>query len=126
MGETEGVSQDSEPVAGTRQRLVAEHRAAQDRLAELEAGRRRLIQAARGDNSDDEHDPEGATGAWEREQAQAMITAARARLAELEHAVDRLGQGRYGVCERCGAPIPAGRLAARPDARTCVACAGLR
>jgi DnaK suppressor protein len=39
----------------------------------------------------------------------------------VRHAQARLEQGRYGVCEVCGSPIPAGRLEARPWATTCVA-----
>lgn len=39
----------------------------------------------------------------------------------VRHALARLEQGRYGVCEVCGSPIPAGRLEARPWATTCVA-----
>ena len=35
-----------------------------------------------------------------------------------------LAAGAYGICERCGRDIPAERLLARPEARTCVACAG--
>jgi RNA polymerase-binding transcription factor DksA len=47
----------------------------------------------------------------------------RARLAELDRALDELAQGRYGSCERCGEQIPADRLEALPGTRTCVRCA---
>jgi RNA polymerase-binding transcription factor DksA len=52
-----------------------------------------------------------------------LLDQARDHLAELDDALDRLRQGRYGQCERCGRPIAAGRLAARPAARTCITCA---
>jgi len=39
-----------------------------------------------------------------------------------EHALARLEAGRYGLCERCDQPIPAGRLDAQPTAVRCVAC----
>ncbi|MFB9732054.1 TraR/DksA family transcriptional regulator [Ornithinimicrobium kibberense] len=39
----------------------------------------------------------------------------------VRHALARLDEGRYGVCEVCGEPIPQGRLEARPWATTCVA-----
>jgi RNA polymerase-binding transcription factor DksA len=38
-------------------------------------------------------------------------------------ALARIADGSYGTCERCGEPIGAGRLAARPAARTCIRCA---
>ena len=39
-------------------------------------------------------------------------------------ALERIDRGTYGICERCGQPIPAGRLEVIPYARTCVKCAG--
>ncbi len=37
-------------------------------------------------------------------------------------AQDRLREGRYGVCESCGCPIPQRRLQALPTATLCVQC----
>jgi len=51
------------------------------------------------------------------------VEATRRRRADLDAALVRLDAGGYGVCERCGRQIPADRLAVRPAARTCVACA---
>lgn len=39
-------------------------------------------------------------------------------------AIDRIDHGTFGKCERCGGPIPKGRLEAIPYVRTCVKCAG--
>jgi DnaK suppressor protein len=44
-------------------------------------------------------------------------------LAELDAARERLAEGTYGRCERCGRPIAPERLSARPEARFCIACA---
>ncbi|UFU04051.1 TraR/DksA family transcriptional regulator [Ruania suaedae] len=82
-----------------------------------------IIDGARSTATDDEHDPEGSTIAFERSQASALLASATARLAEIEEAQQRIREGGYGICERCGSAIPAGRLRARPTARTCVACA---
>jgi DnaK suppressor protein len=89
----------------------------------LDRNLRGLFEAARSSNADDEHDPEGSTIAYERAQLTAVLDATRRRLADLDDALSRLDAGTYGVCARCGRPIPAERLAARPSARTCVACA---
>ena len=45
------------------------------------------------------------------------------RVAQIEAALLRLDDGSYGVCERCGDRIAAGRLEALPTATTCVSCA---
>jgi DnaK suppressor protein len=81
-----------------------------------------VFEASRSSNADDEHDPEGATIAFERAQLTATLAATRQRAAELAAALERYDEGAYGICERCGHPIPAARLEVRPDARTCVSC----
>jgi RNA polymerase-binding transcription factor DksA len=101
-------------------------RAADDLRVQIEALTAQLgdiVAANRTSNSDDEHDPEGPTIAFERAQVAAVLDSARRRLAEVEAALRRVDEGGYGVCEGCGRPIPAARLEVRPAARTCVACA---
>ena len=41
---------------------------------------------------------------------------------ELTDALERIEQGTYGKCERCGNEIPAERLEAIPTARLCLSC----
>ncbi len=43
-------------------------------------------------------------------------------LAEIDHALCRLEEGTYGICEECGRRIPAARLRAVPFASLCIAC----
>jgi RNA polymerase-binding transcription factor DksA len=92
-------------------------------VEQLDAELRELFEASRSSNADDEHDPEGSTIAFERAQLTAVIAAGRRRITELDEALARSASGGYGVCEGCGEPIPAERLAARPFATTCVSCA---
>ena len=103
--------------------LAAERAAVVQRAAELRGELDQLIQDSVGANADDEHDPEGATIAFERAQLSSLLGAAERRLAEIDRTVARLDAGTYGLCERCGQPIAAERLAARPTATTCVTCA---
>jgi DnaK suppressor protein len=91
-------------------------------IATLDADLHALFEASRDDNADDEHDPEGATIAYERAQLTAVLEAARAQLAAVNDALSRLDAGTYGRCESCGKPIAAERLAIRPFATTCVTC----
>jgi len=93
------------------------------RLANLRGDFSEVVAASRDSNADDEHDPEGATIAFERSQLDALANQARHHLAEIDAAIERLASGAYGVCELCAQPIDAGRLDARPVARTCIACA---
>lgn len=103
--------------------LGAERAAA---LAQIEALTREfdaVVAASRSSNADDEHDPEGATIAFERQQVVALLDQARRRLADVEAAIRSVEAGIYGMCETCGRPIAAKRLEARPSARTCIDCA---
>jgi len=63
-------------------------------------------------------------------QAQSMSEATRVRqqkrLKQVELALKRVEDGRYGTCIHCGAEIPLGRLEGMPEARTCMACARSR
>jgi DnaK suppressor protein len=103
--------------------LAAERAEVVGRIAELRRELDRLIQDSVGANADDEHDPEGATIAFERAQLSSVLEAAERRLAEIDRTIASLDAGTYGVCERCGQPIAAERLVARPSATTCVTCA---
>ena len=113
-------------MATAREVLLAEQARARQRVAALEREFAGLAEAASSAGTDDEHDPEGATLAFERQHAAALLQAAREQVTAIDAALQRLAAGRYGVCERCGRPIGEGRLAARPAAPTCIQCAGLR
>jgi DnaK suppressor protein len=45
-----------------------------------------------------------------------------ARINRLTVALQRIDDGRYGVCDVCGGEIEAPRLQALPEAMTCLAC----
>ncbi len=115
----------SQARGGTLQegRLLAERAAALAQIAALTGEFDAVVAASRSSNADDEHDPEGATIAFERQQVAALLESARGRLADVQAALERLATGGYGVCETCGRPIAPERLAARPAARTCIDCA---
>ena len=80
------------------------------------------LRDATADSPDDEHDPEGATIAFERQQVAALLASAQERLADLDAARARLDAGDYGRCAACGQAIALERLLARPDVRRCAAC----
>ena len=63
-------------------------------------------------------------GAGQPEIAALLRRAVRARrkLADVEDALGRLAAGRFGSCEQCGSPVPAGLLRATPETRYCARC----
>jgi DnaK suppressor protein len=106
-----------------RRRLEAEREETRERLADLADAYGAMVAASRDTNADDEHDPEGATIAFERAQVAALVRQAQLHVGEIEAALQRLESGTYGTCQECGEAIGAGRLEVRPAARTCIRCA---
>lgn len=112
-----------EPQADARRRLNDERATALARLESLREEFARLVDDAADANADDEHDIEGTSVPFERDQVHEMLRQAAARVEEVDQALERLDAGTYGTCEVCGQPIGAERLAARPSARACIRCA---
>lgn len=83
-------------------------------LTELQ--RERLTDSAGDDQADT------GTKTFEREQEITLANAILERVTQVERALERLDEGSYGWCERCGNPIPVERLAAFPSATLCVSC----
>ena len=105
--------------------LEAERALTQARLASLDRAFDDIVAYSDGTPPDDEHDPEGATVAWERGQLVALRTQAVRHLEEIDAARKRLDAGGFGVCERCGCVVDPARLLARPTTERCVRCAPL-
>jgi DnaK suppressor protein len=100
--------------------LIADRSGTQGLMADLGRDVETIVAARRSVSTDDEHDPEGVTLAFERSQTEALMVQATHRLAQIDAALARLDAGTYGTCEVCGGPIGAARLEARPAARTCI------
>lgn len=109
--------------AAARDLLATARAGAALRLVALERDWTRIVESSTSVATDDEHDPEGATIAFERAQIDALLDQARHQLVDLDEATQRVQSGCYGICEGCGRPIAPERLAARPAARTCISCA---
>lgn len=107
----------------TRAMLLRARRRTRDQLDALSRDFEAFVAGAEYVNTDDEHDPEGATIAFERAQVVSLRREAQIRLASLDRALDRLEEGTYGTCGGCGGPIGAERLEALPGVEVCVECA---
>lgn len=101
-------------LAARREELREEYDLHIAEIAELQ--RDRLTDSAGDDQAD--------TGAktFEREQEISLAHSILERTTQVERALERLDEGSYGWCERCGDAIPVERLAAFPSATLCVKC----
>jgi len=59
---------------------------------------------------------------FERDQEMTIVNNARDMLEQSEHALERIADGTYGVCEMCGNPIGKNRLMVFPRATMCMTC----
>ncbi|MFN4090391.1 MAG: TraR/DksA family transcriptional regulator [Alphaproteobacteria bacterium] len=110
---------------------MAEHEPTGMRRLAHELQEKRRLLGQRVSRLDDELraplDPGFADQATELEDADAkdaIERTARAEIAQIDDALERIASSAYGVCSRCGDPIAPARLAALPYATTCIACAG--
>jgi len=97
-----------------RDELQAEYDRSLTEITELQ--RERLADSAGDDQADT------GTKTFEREQEITLANNLLERITQVERAIERLGEGHYGWCERCGNAIPVERLAAFPSATLCVSC----
>jgi len=111
-----------------KQRLAADRQQTLNRLAELEREFTAIVTSASEGSAgnDDEHDPEGATVAFERQHVAALAAQVRDHLAAIDAALRKIDSGIYEICDICGGPIGAERLAARPSSLICIRCAAKR
>lgn len=119
----DGAERPGPDLAELRALLEADRERTSDTIASLGRSFTTIVESTRDTATDDEHDPEGSTIAFERSQTTALLAAATDHLADVDAALARIAAGDYGRCERCGTAIPHERLLARPAARTCIACA---
>ena len=103
-------------------------------IARLENERARLVQELvrlKADESDSDVRREGspfgkreeeASEALELEKRLVLVKRTNDLLAEIEHALNKAKQGKYGLCDVCGKPIDPARLEALPQASCCLNC----
>jgi DnaK suppressor protein len=59
---------------------------------------------------------------YDAETLAGLTASTRQALADTAHALRRMADGTYGICEGCGGKIPTRRLEILPHARFCVPC----
>lgn len=99
------------------------------RLEEERATLRSEIEALAVENQNQQDDygvgnhlADDASEVFTRERNLALRNNAEDLLAQVDAALQRLDEGTYGMCARCGQPIAAERLEALPYATLCITC----
>jgi len=114
-----------EQQAELRRAVEAERHRVAHQVAALGRDVDEIVAASAMVATDDEHDPEGSTIAYERAKAAALLGLAERDLAALDEQLARIDEGRAATCARCGGEIALERLLALPVTTLCVACAVL-
>lgn len=102
-------------IEAMRKRLKLEQKGSTEQL-EAERKRTEPAEAANPDNTEMAYDYDY------RGRHESVIGQLEARLAEINHALERIDQGAYGMCTNCGQPVQAERLQALPQAERCIDC----
>jgi RNA polymerase-binding protein DksA len=63
-----------------------------------------------------------ASDSYDKDLANSLSETERGRLAAVEHALKRVDEGSYGLCDTCVKPIPLPRLKVLPFAKLCIDC----
>lgn len=109
---------NAELLANIRRDLETERDSVKQQLAELGFGEQ--------DDTGLEYDHNFADTSQvtaEKGENAALAATLREHLAEVEHALEKIETGTYGVCESCGEQIAEARLEAIPSGRLCLNCA---
>ncbi len=101
-----------------RDLLDAERRRVTSALESLHGNGRRTAEEEVGDPGGVGADMASIT--FDRELDEGLEQGAVQTLAQIDRALARIEDGSYGTCERCGQPIAADRLRARPWATLCI------
>lgn len=106
-----------------RGQLMGESERLQAALVELR-GQGESAQTFQADEQDayDQHPADQGSELFEREKNMALDRELQASFDEVNAALARMDEGTYGVCARCGKPIPEKRLRARPESLYDVEC----
>lgn len=114
---------------------MAKKEALADVRARLEQERARLRsdietlainnQAQQDDYGVGNHTADDATEVFARERNLALQSNTQELLTQVDIAIERIDEGRYGICARCGQQIAPDRLEALPYAIYCINCQSL-
>ncbi len=104
-----------------RKRLEAEREELVKQSAEIEESSLATPQSElTGEMAFDEEFADSGTATFERERDLSLSNNIKDLLEKIDHALERIEEGTYGLCERCEKPIERARLRALPYANLCI------
>lgn len=105
-----------------RKQLQEERHELERQVAEIEEGSFGTPQSElTGDlASFDEEYADAGTATFERERDLSLSNNIRDLIEKIDRALERIEDGSYGLCERCGRPIEKARIKALPYASLCI------
>jgi RNA polymerase-binding protein DksA len=104
-----------------RERLLHEQTELETQLTTLEEQSFANSQSdISGEVSFDEENADAGTFTFERERDLSIENNVRDLLRKIDRALERMSEGTYGACSRCGKPIEKARLKALPYADLCI------
>jgi DnaK suppressor protein len=102
-------------------RLVAERKGLEAQYTELEESTFATNQSElTGEMGFDEEYADAGTATFERERDLSLVNNLRDLMERIDKALAKMGEGTYGLCDRCGRPIEKLRLKALPYANLCL------
>ncbi|MGH2663035.1 MAG: TraR/DksA family transcriptional regulator [Actinomycetota bacterium] len=111
----------SKELAELRRRLQEEREELQRQGAEIEESSFGTPQSEiSGEVSFDEDYADSGTATFERERDLSLTNNIRDLTEKIDRALERIEEGTYGLCERCGKPIEKARIKALPYATLCI------
>ena len=113
---------DQETLGKLRAHLDNELARLEAEIAEIDAEDRETLSEASGENNYRDHMADQGSATFARELDMTLEGNARESLLAIERALERVADGTYGVCTRCGKAIAQERLEAVPAADLCIAC----
>ena len=109
-------------LSGLRKQLVEEREELQKQVAGIEESSFGNAQSELTGElaSFDEEYADAATETFEREKDLSITNNIRDLTDQIDRALERIDEGNYGLCERCGRPIEKARIKALPYATLCI------
>jgi DnaK suppressor protein len=112
----------------TKKELADLRKRLQDERDELQRQASEIVEASfgtpqselTGEVSFDEEYADAGTATFERERDLSLTNNIRDLTEKIDRALERIDEGTYGLCERCGKPIEKARIKALPYATLCI------
>jgi RNA polymerase-binding transcription factor len=105
-----------------KEALIAERERLGREIADLDADLSESLEDSSEESPYDQHLAETAGVTLDREIDLTLEENARAAIAQIDRALQKLERGSYGACDKCGSAIGEERLKAAPFATLCIEC----